>query len=423
MLQQNQRKALFLSSLGGILEFYDFIIYALLASYISKLFFPTGSAITSLLIAFSAYAVGYLARPLGGIIFGHFGDKYGRKKTFTISILIMALSTFIIGILPTYNHIGFIAPILLVLCRVVQGISVGGEIPGAITYVGEVAPEKKGFVTGVIFCFLIAGMALGFIVESLLLDGFDKQQMFLYGWRIAFILGGIFGIIAYFLRRQLMDIKGFNPFIEDEFSLPVTKMLLTHSWNFIYACIIVSFGALIFVTLFLLLPSYFSTVLKLHLKDFTWINSLGVIIISIFCVVVGFFADKINRSFILLVSIIATCAFSFFIYKTYVYNQNYYFLAIFISAILAALCWGNIPAILIDLFKQDIRYTGIGFSYNIGFAVFGGLTPMIVIGAIKFSGDKVAPAYILTIGAIVTLIAMIINIFIQKKSPQQELAK
>jgi len=112
MLQKNQRKALLLSSLGGMLEFYDFIIYALLASYISKLFFPIQSAITSLLIAFSAYAVGYLARPFGGIIFGHFGDKYGRKKTFTISILIMALSTFLIGILPTYSSIGIMAPIL-----------------------------------------------------------------------------------------------------------------------------------------------------------------------------------------------------------------------------------------------------------------------------------------------------------------------
>ncbi|QIW11012.1 MFS transporter [Francisella sp. LA112445] len=419
MLQQNQRKALFLSSLGGILEFYDFIIYALLASFISKLFFPTESAITSLLIAFSAYAVGYLARPLGGVIFGHFGDKYGRKKTFTISILIMALSTFIIGILPTYSHIGFIAPILLVLCRVAQGISVGGEIPGAVTYVGEIVPEKKGLVTGVIFCFLIAGVALGFIVESIMLEIFDKQQMLSYGWRIPFILGGLFGIIAYYLRRQLIDIKEFSPFIKEEYSLPITKMLLTHSWNFIYACIIVSFGALVFVTLFLLLPSYFSTVLKLHLKDFTWINSLGVIIISIFCVVIGFFADKINRSFILLVSIIATCAFSFFIYKTYVYNQDYYFLAIFISAILVALCWGNIPAILIDLFKQDVRYTGIGFSYNIGFAIFGGLTPMIVFGAIKASGSELAPAYILTAGAIITLIAMIINILIQRKTSQK----
>ena len=155
MLNKNQRKILLLSSLGGMLEFYDFIIYALLASYISQLFFPTHSAINSLLIAFSAYAVGYFARPFGGIIFGHFGDKYGRKKTFTISILVMALSTFIIGILPTYQSVGMLAPTLLVICRIAQGFSVGGEIPGAITYVSESAPDKKAFMTGFVFCFLI----------------------------------------------------------------------------------------------------------------------------------------------------------------------------------------------------------------------------------------------------------------------------
>ncbi|AEE27130.1 MFS transporter [Francisella hispaniensis] len=415
MLQKNQRKALLLSSLGGMLEFYDFIIYALLASYISKLFFPIQSAITSLLIAFSAYAVGYLARPFGGIIFGHFGDKYGRKKTFTISILIMALSTFLIGILPTYSSIGIMAPILLVLCRVAQGISVGGEIPGAITYIGEAVPEKRGFMTAVIFGFLILGVAIGFIVESLLLEFFTSQTILDYGWRIPFILGGLFGLVAYYLRRQLIDIKEFNPFVNEEFSLPITKMLLTHRWNLIYSTIIVSFGALCFVTLFLLLPAYFSTILKLHLDNFTWLNSLGVIIISILCVAVGLFADKVNRNLILFVSILATCAFSFIIYTTYISHQDLYFIAIVLSAILVALCWGNIPAMLIDLFKQDIRYTGIGFAYNLGFAVFGGLTPMIVISAIKFSNNNLAPAYILTIGAIITLIAMIINTLIQRK--------
>ncbi len=214
-----------------MLEFYDFIIYALLASYISKLFFPIQSAITSLLIAFSAYAVGYLARPFGGIIFGHFGDKYGRKKTFTISILIMALSTFLIGILPTYSSIGIMVPILLVLCRIAQGISVGGEIPGTITYVGEAVPEKRGFMTAVIFGFLILGVTIGFIVESLLLEFFTSQSMLTYGWRIPFILGGLFVLVAYYLRRQLIDIKEFNPFVNEEFSLPITKILLTHRWG------------------------------------------------------------------------------------------------------------------------------------------------------------------------------------------------
>lgn len=129
-----------------------------------------------------------------------------------------------------------------------------------------------------------------------------------------------------------------------------------------------------------------------------------------------FFADKINRSFILLISLIATFAFSFIIYTIYTSYQEFYFVAIIISAILVALCWGNIPAMLIDLFKQDVRYTGIGFAYNLGFAVFGGLTPMIVISAIKFSGNNLAPAYILVIGALITFITMLLNALIQRKT-------
>nr|WP_234384248.1 MFS transporter [Francisella noatunensis] len=305
---------------------------------------------------------------------------------------------------------------MLVLCRIAQGISVGGEIPGAITYVGEAVPKRRGFMTAVIFGFLILGVAIGFIVESLLLEFFTSQDMLAYGWRIPFILGGLFGLVAYYLRRELIDIKEFNPFVNEEFSLPITKMLLTHRWNLTYSTIIVSFGALCFVTLFLLLPAYFSTILNLHLDNFTWINSLGVIIISILCVAVGLFADKVSRNLILLVNILATCAFSFIIYTTYTSHQNFYFIAIVLSAILVALCWGNIPAMLIDLFKQDVRYTGIDFAYNLGFAVFGGLTPMIVISTIKFSNNNLAPAYILITGAIITLITMIINSLIQRRA-------
>ncbi len=416
MLNKNQRKTLLLSSLGGMLEFYDFIIYALLASYISALFFPAYSAINSLLIAFSAYAVGYLVRPFGGIIFGHFGDKHGRKKTFTISILIMAISTFLIGVLPTFQSVGMLAPILLVICRVAQGFSVGGEIPGAITYVSESAPKRKGFMTGVVFCFLTAGVAVGFIVEAVLLQFFSHEQMLAYAWRIPFILGGIFGFIAYYLRKQLMEIEDFKPFMQNEFSLPLTKVLLTHRWNLVYATIVVSFGALCFVTLFLLLPAYFGTILQLQLKNFVWINSLGVILLSVFCIIVGFLADKISRSIILIVSVIVAIFGSFIIYHIYVDHQNIYFIALVLSAILGALCWGSIPAILIDLFQQDVRYSGIGFAYNLGFAVFGGLTPVIVIGTIKATANPMAPAYVLGIGAIIILTAIFLNRIITYKN-------
>jgi MFS family permease len=150
-MHQDQRKLLFLSSLGGILEFYDFIIYALFAGYISNNFFPSSNSLTGLIITFATFAIGYLVRPLGGIIFGHFGDRVGRKATFTISILLMAFATLSIGLIPSYSTIGMAAPVLVITLRIIQGLSIGGEIPGAITYVSESWQTRKAWHAALFF--------------------------------------------------------------------------------------------------------------------------------------------------------------------------------------------------------------------------------------------------------------------------------
>ena len=185
-LTSTQNKILVLSSLGGVLEFYDFIIYALLANYISIEFFPTGSNITSLIATFATFTVGYLVRPLGGFLFGHFGDKFGRKTTFTFSILLMAVATTLIGFVPPYAKIGISAPIILTFLRILQGLSVGGEIPGAIAYVSESIPEKKGFACGVIFCSINFGIVFGSLFHALLSSTLSQDQMLAWGWRLPF---------------------------------------------------------------------------------------------------------------------------------------------------------------------------------------------------------------------------------------------
>ena len=225
MLNKNQPKIILLSSSGIMLEFYNFIIYVLLASYISVLLFLRHPVSNSLLIAFSAYAVGYFAHP---------------------------------------------------------------------------------------FCVVF------------------------------------FDFIAYYFRKQLMNINNFQEFIQKWYILPLTKVLHTHSWNLIHTSTILSFSALCFVTLFLLTPDYFSATLNLHLKNFVWINILGVIILSILCIVVSFFGDKINQQLILLLTAVITIAGSFFIYHIYTKNQDIYFIAILISAIVYSICWDNIPVMLIN---------------------------------------------------------------------------
>jgi MFS family permease len=175
-------KIIILSSLGGALEFFDFTIYALFASYLSANFFPEQNPIVALINTFAVFAVGYFVRPLGGILFGHFGDRYGRKNAFTISALVMALATLFMGLLPNYQHIGLWAPILLILLRIFQGISVGGEVPGAIVFIAEhLANRRPGLGIG----FIIMGVTLGNVIGSLLFifkffvsDNFKKFFLF-----------------------------------------------------------------------------------------------------------------------------------------------------------------------------------------------------------------------------------------------------
>nr|HAT8714218.1 MFS transporter [Legionella jordanis] len=195
-MQNDQRRLLILSSLGGVLEFYDFIIFAIFAGYISHAFFPLSNRLSGLMVAFATFAIGYLVRPLGGIVFGHFGDRIGRKKTFTISILMMAVATLGIGIFPDYEHIGMAAPIAVILLRILQGFSIGGEIPGAITYVSEALAEQKGLGCGIIFFALTMGIVLGSLVNALMNSFLSDSQMQAFGWRVPFVLGGFFACLV-----------------------------------------------------------------------------------------------------------------------------------------------------------------------------------------------------------------------------------
>jgi len=200
-------KTLSLAALGGALEFYDFIIFVFFAAVIGELFFPPDIPEWLRQVqTFAIFAAGYLARPLGGIIMAHFGDKVGRKKMFSLSILLMALPTLAMGALPTYASIGIAAPLLMLLMRVLQGAAIGGEVPGAWVFVAEHVPEKRiGFACGTLTAGLTAGILLGSLVATVLNTTLSPAAMRDHGWRIPFFLGGVFGFLAMYLRRWLHE--------------------------------------------------------------------------------------------------------------------------------------------------------------------------------------------------------------------------
>jgi MFS family permease len=403
-----QKKLLILSSLGGLLEFYDFIIYALFASYFSSAFFPAQSHMTSLIATFAAFSVGYLVRPLGGIIMGHFGDRYGRKITFSVSILMMAVATFCIALLPTYNHVGIMAPIALIALRVIQGISVGGEIPGSISYVSESISARKGLACGFVFCSLISGIVLGSLVHAIMLSFLSQAQMLSWGWRLAFILGGLFGFFSYLMRRELEESTLFQSIRQQRVKLPLFELFNKRAVNALAAIFVVGLGACIITLVFLFTPAYLTKVLHLQIRYFIWYKTLAIFISAVLALLFGWYSDhtKYSKKSLLGLLGISSMVFIYLIFRIYVYHQNLFLVALMLSAVLNGFAWGIIPSYLAELFPTQVRYTGIAFSYNIGFALFCGLTPLVSLLLIAKLKWMMAPILFLMAIAAVMLLSL-----------------
>lgn len=406
MFDQSQKKLLFLSSLGGVLEFYDFIIYALFAAYIAHNFFPTGNDTSSLLATFATFSVGYVVRPLGGIVFGHFGDKIGRKRVFTFSILMMATATFLIALVPPYSHIGLAAPIILTILRVFQGLSVGGEIPGAIAYVSESIPESRGFACGIIFFGLILGIVLGSLFDAILQSSLSAAAMLSWGWRLPFFIGGVFGFMSYLMRRQLKESRLFADIQLKFENFPLFAVFRFRAANALFATFVVGLGSSIITLLFLFTPSYLSQVLHIKSSNYLWYQTLAIFFAALFCIASGWLADRASHKKLLLLVGIITLLFAAPIFIIYADYFACYGFALLMSAILTGFAWGVIPSMLAGLFPTAIRYSGVAISYNLGFAIFGGLTPVISMSLIYKTGFAIAPIFYLMLTALLALFSL-----------------
>lgn len=411
-MQKDQQRLLILSSLGGILEFYDFIIFALFASYISNAFFPATDELIGLLITFATFAIGYLVRPLGGIIFGHFGDKIGRKTTFTISILMMAIATLGIGLTPTYATIGIMAPLLVISLRIMQGISIGGEIPGAITYVTESLTEHKGLACGIIFCALLFGIVLGSLVFAAISTMLSEAEMQTYGWRIPFIIGGIFGLLSYLVRKELHESSQFLAIENSIEKFPIVTVFKQQYSSVIAGGFIVALCAAIVTGLFLFTPAYFTKVLHLPSNAYVWQRTAAIAFGACLSVFFGYLSDRYNLKKLATLLICLTAVLAYPIFAIYVYFTELYYLAFIASSILLGLSAGIIPRLLSELFPTKIRYSGIAVSYNLGFAIFGGLTPFVSLSLIYYTGWITTPALYLVI---VSLLAISSLLFLGRK--------
>jgi MFS family permease len=389
------RKTLWLATLGGILEFYDFIIFVFFANTIGQLFFPPG--VPDWVQQFQTYgifAVGYLVRPLGGVLMAHAGDLRGRKRMFTFSIFLMGLSTFGIGLLPTYATLGPLAPVCLLLLRIGQGAAIGGEVPGAWVFVSEHVDRSR---VGIACGFLTAGLTAGILLGSLVATGLNllmpAEQLTNYGWRIAFVLGGIFGLISVYLRRLLSETPVFEELRARRAlaaELPLKAVVRDHRPAIILSGLLTWLLSAAIVVTILMTPALLEKGYHVPRLDSLQANCLATLALTAGVILAGWLSDRFGPACVLLVGCPLLGIATFQLYAS-VRTNPALLMPLYTVVGLTVGVVAVVPYVMINAFPAPIRFTGVSFSYNIGYALFGGLTPLIVSWLLKF--DLLAPAH------------------------------
>jgi len=413
-LSRNDLKTLSLSALGGALEFYDFIIFVFFATVVGKLFFPADMPEwLRLMQTFGIFAAGYLARPLGGIVMAHFGDLLGRKKMFTLSIFMMAVPTLIMGLLPTYEQIGMLAPILLLLMRVIQGAAIGGEVPGAWVFVSEHVPARHGgYACGTLTCGLTAGILLGSLVATAINSIYTPAEVSDFAWRIPFLLGGVFGLFAVYLRRWLHETPVFAELqlrkaLAEE--VPLKTVLRDHRGAIVISMLLTWLLSAGIIVIILMTPTVLQTVYGFPATTSLQANSLAIVFLSLGCIASGALADRFGAGKVFVVGCAALLITSWTFYHSLLQHPDWLFPLYALSGLFVGTI-GAVPYVMVKAFPPVIRFSGLSFSYNLAYAIFGGLTPMAVTLLLKES--PMGPAYYV---AIISLMGLCVGAYLWKK--------
>lgn len=388
-LNSKDIRTLILSAFGGMLEFYDFVVFIFFAKIIGEHFFPPGiDPFWVMMNTYGTFAVGFFVRPIGGIIMAHFGDLFGRKKMFFLSIVLMVFPTLAIGFLPTYAQIGYFAPILLLLIRILQGFAIGGEIPAAWVFVAEHVPKNKiGLADSMITASLSLGVLLGSAITLYINNYFTPDEITNGAWRYPFIIGGLFGIITIYLRRWLKETPVFIEMKEKETlskTIPLKRVFQAHRSDIIFSISLTWIFTACAILLTLIVPNLMSDFFHIPKKEAITMQSYTLITISLGAILGGIMCDKKGAGQILILWSLCFGICSWIFLENLIHLKLEYLSLLYAATgLFAGGILGCIPFIMINRFPPAIRLSGISFSYNLGQAVFGGITPMITIWMAK----------------------------------------
>ncbi|HEY0122568.1 MAG TPA: MFS transporter [Rhizobium sp.] len=394
---------------GNFIEFYDFIIWGYFATVLAALFFPSEDPVAGLLVTYTVYAVSYIARPLGGLIFGYLGDRYGRRTPLTISILLIAGSTALIGLMPTYASIGIAAPILLTLLRLAQGVAVGGEYGGAMAYISENAPiERRGLYSSWQYFTLGAGLAAGAAVATLFTSTLSAEALHEWGWRVPFLLGaplGVFGLVIRLRLDETPSFKALRDKLEHE-SAPIRTGIKKEWRTLVWGFGLTILSSISVNTFFVFMPAYLEVNHHYSSSFSKAVTLVGLVVLCALVPLFGALSDKIGRKPILIGGSLALMIFTYPLYQVFgTQDVTYATLSLIgLSLIAAPLSAVLLPAIA-ESFPTTFRYTGSSLSLNIATMAVGGTAPLFSSLLIRASGSNSAPALLVCFAGIMTLAA------------------
>lgn len=406
-LSRQAKRVIVVSTIGNALEWFDFLVYGFFASIIAKQFFPSGDPAAAMLATWATFGVGFLTRPLGGIVIGTISDQAGRKAALSLTILLMAIGLVCIAFAPTYAQIGVGAPLLMLAGRFFQGFSAGGEIGCATAYLVEYAPsQRRGYVGSFQMVSQASAGVLGSLTGVALTHWLSPEQLASFGWRIPFILGLCIVPVGFYLRRSLEESPIFSS-ESDNGALarnPVSTVV-SNEWS----KILVAAGLTIFPTIgmyiFLIyMPTHATRILHMHLQDGLVSSVCGSLCYALACPFMGMLSDKIGRRTPMLIALIVSCVAAYPVYANLNAHPTLATLALSQSLMMLclALYMGGYPAYISELMPTNVRSTGIAIAYNLAVMIFGGFAPALVQWLTDTMKDPLAICYYVIFGCLIS---------------------
>ncbi len=406
-----KKSSIFAVVTGNIIEWYDFSLYIFLAPVIAHHFFPDQNHLNAMLSTFLIFALGFFIRPLGSIIFGHLGDRLGRSQTLKISILFISLPTIAISFLPTYDMWGIYAGLTLALLRLLQGICIGGEFAGSMIYLTEMAPpDKRAFISSMANNGSNFGILCATLISAFISSIMSESSFFAYGWRIPFIIGGVFGLIGLWLRRDIQETPVFYALAKHGrlVSVPLLQVLKHHKIDISRIFLLLVMSAVGSYVLLEFMSTYLNQYFGYSLRSALQVQSIYNALTFLLVMIAAKYSDRYGRRPMLLISAIGYIVLSIPCF----YLLKMTGLSIFLLPLVILYCieQATTPVTMVELHAPAARYTGISIGYNLTMALVAGTAPMFNTWLIAVFDDPLVIAYYLAGAALISLIVIIFGL-------------